>query len=446
MPVSLFFYYSLSSNPMKTIWLTFLAHIFCAFLLCSGLAQGQSVTINSISGTSFCDGDSISVTFTATGFWGHRNAFTLQLSDPNGSFSNNFQNLGSIVDTLPGTFTINTITLGNGGSHYRFRILAAIPYTISADNGSDIAIGTKAYVTLGSHIAVGSVGTPITFANWIGSDTVFWDFGSGATPATASSAGIVTIAFDPYIGKNDTSVSFPPQDVTYLTPGDKVITLTAVNPGGCSTTLTYKLHIYDCTNPTIPHDAIVVNSDTIVTGQDHNLTYWVNPGVSLYLSGGLDTIFAEPGSTISHADYCILYMKPGSVFKTEYDGTNSVIYGDGASINASSTDFILHCPALDFDYTNAPPNAAHPLDGVVNTSLPSVTISPNPTSGIISIQGAPPDDLNISVLNLLGETMVQLKNPQTPNFTLDLSKLAAGTYYIRFSSANSVATKKIIKN
>src|SRR5437763_2401741 len=123
---------------MKTKRFSFSASLVCALFFCSGLAHAQTVTINSVSGTSFCDGDSVSVTFTVTGFWGHRNAFTLQLSDPNGSFSNNFKNLGSIVDTLPGAFTIKTINSGNGGLHYRFRILAAIPYTISSDNGSDI--------------------------------------------------------------------------------------------------------------------------------------------------------------------------------------------------------------------------------------------------------------------------------------------------------------------
>ena len=196
--------------------------------------------------------------------------------------------------------------------------------------------------------------------NWIGSDTVFWDFGAGATPATASSNGIVTIAFDPIIGKNDTSVSFPPQNVTYSTPGDKTITLTVVNPGGCSTTLTSKLHIYDCSNPSIPHDAIVINSDTTANPL---MTYWANPGFTLHPAQG-DTIFAEPGSTISAANQCVIYMKPGSVLNSG-SGGNAVIFGDGVSIPARSkyyTDFTLHCPTLDFDYTNAPPNAAHPTE------------------------------------------------------------------------------------
>jgi len=38
------------------------------------------------------------------------------------------------------------------------------------------------------------------------------------------------------------------------------------------------------------------------------------------------------------------------------------------------------------------------------------------------------------------------KNATASDLTLDLSKLVSGTYYIRFATANSVVTKKIIKN
>ena len=427
---------------MKTIRLPFSAYIICALLFCSGLAQGQTIAINSVSGTSFCDDDSISVTFTAAGFWGHRNAFTLQLSDPTGSFSN-FQNIGSLLDTLPGTFTINTaIPFVASSPHYRFRILAAIPYMTSADNGSDIGIWTRPYAgstTLGP----GFTGTPITFTTGFGpadladlSYIANWDFGSGATPAKAT-----TPATRDYFD----GVQFS-QDVMYSTPGDKTVTFTIVSPGGCSGTGTYKLYIYDCSNPSIPHDAIIINSDTTIAA---NLkTYWINPGFTLTLNGPKqDTIFAEPGSTISGAYGCILYMKGGSVLiLTPYSGSNTVIFGNGASTNPGSSDFTLNCPTLDFDYTNAPPNAAHPIESVKSDlNSVSITLSPNPTTGMLSVQGLPSDNITLSVFNLLGEMVIVQKNPQAPDFTLDLSKLVPGTYYIRFSSANSVVTKMVVR-
>ena len=430
---------------MKNMRIPSAAFLICGLALTSGSVNAQSVSILPISRTSFCAGDSIAVSFTVTGFFGHRNAFTLQLSDPTGSFSN-FQNIGSLVDTLPGTFTINTTipVILSSSAQYRFRILAAIPYITSADNGSDIAITARPNVGFNVSIRAGSTGTPITFDAYTdpieSPGTAFWDFGSGATPATATTNAIVTT--DPYDHSISTSFS---QSVTYSTPGHKTVTLTVVNPAGCSSkSVTYeKLSIYDCSNPSIPHDAIVINSDTTLTGSGVN--YWINPGFKVLFQGDYDTIFAEPGSTLTNPFISILYLKPGSVYIAN-PGENNVIFGDGANINTSPEDFTLHCPSLDFDYTNAPPNAAHPADGVAATSVTPITISPNPTRGIISIQGAPSNDLNISVMNLLGETIMQLKNPHSPDFTLDLSKLVAGTYYIRFSSANSVVTRVIIKN
>jgi hypothetical protein len=72
-------------------------------------------------------------------------------------------------------------------------------------------------------------------------------------------------------------------------------------------------------------------------------------------------------------------------------------------------------------------------------------IYPNPTNDIIRIEGMLPDIKSIAVMNLLGETVMEQKNLHSPDFTLDLSKLVPGTYYIRFSSANSVVTKMVVR-
>ena len=175
--------------------------------------------------------------------------------------------------------------------------------------------------------------------------------------------------------------------------------------------------------------------------------------MNLYTTYGQDstfTIFAEPGSTISgNVANGRLYMKRGSIFTSNL-GSNSVIFGDGASIKAASngtTDFTLNCPSLDFDYSNAPPNPAHPSASVKdNLNSVSITLSPNPTQGILTVQGLPSDDITISVFNTLGETVMVQKNLPTPDITLDLSKLIPGIYYIRILSSNSVMTKKIIRN
>jgi hypothetical protein len=442
-----FFYVTIfieSAVTLRLISFIFMKHLssllFLVFAVSTGIVNGQSITIAPEPATHFCVEDPVAITFTVSGLWGHNNAFTLQLSDPKGGFVNGFQNIASIKDTLPGTFTINTVIPSTTTStHYRLRILGAIPYIQSSDNGSDISIGTRPYTLRFSRTEIaGIAGKTISFqvlADGANGDSMFWNFGADASPS--SFGGPVTD-------------HFVTGETIYQTPGDKTVTLSIISPGGCSTTITRIFHIYDCSSPRISHAAIVIDSNKSINKS--NASLWVNPGVHLNLNGNNDTVFAEAGSSIiSSGSSNVFYMKRGSELTPQFYNSNAAIYATGASVpTASSPDqfFAAECPTLDFDYTIAPPNKAFPVDGVVNTieAFKALTVSPNPTRGMISIQGAPSNDLNISVLNVLGEIVMQYKNPNTPDFTLDLSKLVAGTYYIRFSSANSVDTKKVIRN
>jgi hypothetical protein len=79
-------------------------------------------------------------------------------------------------------------------------------------------------------------------------------------------------------------------------------------------------------------------------------------------------------------------------------------------------------------------------------ALPDIKLFPNPTDGIINVQNVPSVMENIIVVNVLGETVMELKNLDSQDFTLDLSKLTPGTYYVRFISAKSVTTKMALRN
>jgi len=172
-------------------------------------------------------------------------------------------------------------------------------------------------------------------------------------------------------------------------------------------------------------------------------TYWVNPGVKFTSEATVwDTIFAEAGSTIQMVNGAgLCYMKPGSAL---YSNDSWVLYADGANV-IGNFKFSLKCPTLDFDYSSAPPNVAFPAAVKEDLNLATITLSPNPTHGLLQVQGLPTGHTSISVFNVLGESVIARKDVGVSACSMDLSKLAPGFYYMRFASSGSVLTKKIIK-
>jgi len=521
-----------------TLFLT----VFCAVWVLSEPSATRAqrpIQINSVSGTQFCAGDPISVTFTAYNTWEPTNVFILQLSNDSGTFDQGFQNIGTIQDTAPGTFTIvSTIPIGSnkyhelsirklnglkdstyysdtveevimqggGGTwdtiymkesirhtigvpaswydtvslpaHYRVRILGTNHYTESLDNGTDLVINPAAdlfyftskleIVTDSILVSATAVGinklfqvTSNTNTDAFTYDSLYWTFGDGASPSTAQT-------YSNYVDGNVI--------VTYSTSGLKTVTVTSVAPGGCSISDTTYVRVFDCSTPVIPSNAIVISHDTTLDAWDDSLgysyrnpydtsqiyhlnpasfhprTFWINPGVTVTTNPGwyanqghndFDTIFAESGANINCDEGALIYLKPGA---TVTNPSGLVIYSNGASILGSVNGPMLECDSLTFDYTAAPPNSIMHVNEAVATAVPSepITISPNPTNGIVMLQNIPLG-ANVSVMNVLGQT-VQTENAKgNSNLSFDLSNFTTGTYYIRIASGNSVTTKSIVK-
>ena len=435
-------------------------HLLVSFLLLAGLlllttpggVSAQSIAINSAAPTAFCNGiggaDSISVSFTATGSFGRKNAFTLQLSDGNGSFSGKFQNLGSIIDSTGGTKTIGARMQGLGFSaHYRVRIQAAVPYTLSADNGTDITIATQPSPIRMGFPSAGIIDAPLSFLcmdNGL-NDTIFWDFGADATPPTITRAAAIDWGVSTF-------------SASYSTGGMKTATFRVVSPGGCTFTQSASFFVFDCSVPSIPHYAKVIANDTSVfsphgirvdssghidSGHGQNgQVYWVNPGVTFTDRAQADTIFAESGATIIGGDAGFIYLLQGA---TASGSGNSVDrYAPGASVIQAG--IAVQCSSLHFDYTNAPPNKAVPFAAVQpDVAVLPILIAPNPTGGMLAVRNIPESIQRISVLNVLGAQVMEIAYPRSASVDLDLSKLAPGTYYVRLATGNSVITRKIVR-
>jgi hypothetical protein len=72
-------------------------------------------------------------------------------------------------------------------------------------------------------------------------------------------------------------------------------------------------------------------------------------------------------------------------------------------------------------------------------------IFPNPTTGSITIDNAAENIESISIVNLLGQEVHLTRNQHGTDVTLDLSKLPAGSYLIRYSVGGLLIQKKILK-
>ncbi len=74
-----------------------------------------------------------------------------------------------------------------------------------------------------------------------------------------------------------------------------------------------------------------------------------------------------------------------------------------------------------------------------NANCPDVNIYPNPTNGLLNIDGTGP--MHISVSNLLGQNL--LEKTSDGNSTLDLSNLESGMYLIRIQTESGVIVQKV---
>jgi hypothetical protein len=110
------------------------------------LTSPAFITLGTITGTSFCAGQQVSIPYTITGTFNAGNVFTAELSDNTGSFSSPIT-IGSNTSTTAGTITA---TLPSGlfqGSQYRIRMRSSNPATVTADNGTNLTINALPTIT-----------------------------------------------------------------------------------------------------------------------------------------------------------------------------------------------------------------------------------------------------------------------------------------------------------
>jgi PKD domain-containing protein len=388
----------------------------------SVVSRSQSITTSPLSITSICPGGTFDVSYTATGTFDEKNAFTVQLSDAAGSFTN-FLNIGSLVKTTTsGTITAKVPLTAAAGSGYRVRVIGSMPYTVGTDNGGDLSVGVVPSSSFSISKNLLMMGDAVEFKNTAVAGVLYaWDFGDGAIPPTANGPGPIL--------------------VTYTTPGSKTVSLTATAPSGCSSTRVQaagsynSINVYSCT-PAIPKEA-QVDSVTRNYGTGHGYI-WVQSGITFITNTGEFVVFAEPGSSVSlpGTGGMTVYLREGASYTGGATGSHVIIHDPGASLNALRHETVFECSSLTFDYKDAPPNRFRPVEAVGDEAVVAgVRVYPMPASNMLYVDCG--DGLKEVVLyNELGQDALRAAGGLTSKLQLNVSSLPPGTYYLRLSYAN----------
>ncbi len=259
-----------------------------------------------------------------------------------------------------------------------------------------------------------AVGLPISFQASSGESHIFWNFGSSASKILDS--------------------SHEANDIVFSTGGSKTILVTSF--AGCARIDTLLLDVLDCTTPVIPSWAVVIDTDQ--TSRISTGSLWVNPGVTLSLQFGTDTIYAETGSKIIGTSTSLVYLKRGA----------QILENNGLVIHDTSTSFSgdnLLCSGLTFNYSQAPPNVAFRNGVFAGAALSSIKVSPNPATGRVTISGLRKGISSMAIVNVLGASVMELRPEGRSSLPVELSSLPAGSYFVRIEAVNSVSTIRLVK-
>lgn len=402
------------------------------------------------SNASLCPDSNFYVTYKPGTTFNGGNSFTLQLSDENGDFTNAINlsfTLSATNDTLYSQIP-DPITPSN---NYKVRMLSSSPHAISLALNliiNDVPIAEITYsgatsFCLGQTLQLNALNKPGFTYQWKRNGTNI----SGATNTsyTVNQSGDYTVAVstvcetvvsDPvsitvhplptvtlsnfpvactngglyqfvegspsggtYSGNGVSNGYFDP---TAVTLGNQTITYTYTDGNGCTNSASKSIKVE---NP--PAVNLSIPAETCI--EDGAIT----------LNGGLPTGGTYFGNGVSGSTFDPTVAGLG--FHTiNYTYTNSSACSDTASLDIE----VISCPL-----------------GTASYKTSSVHLYPNPTSGIIMIEGLQQNKVeSISVLDITGRLLIQT----TFTNTINISSFDNGTYIILISTDNENIRQKIL--
>lgn len=316
---------------------------------------------------------------------------------------------------------------------------------------------------------------------------------SGNTPTLSASASAQTICAGTSIGLNATgadtytwsvgqqngsSISDSPMTsglMNYTVVGTNTIT-------GCEATAIVPVqvdpapNVFAVANPPV----VCAGSPVIMTAYGANSYAWSNssigqvvtvnpatPGTANYTvigtnAQGCTGTFVQAITVNALPNVVVGSSNPGAACKNDmltltatggvsyqwYSNTNSAIL-QGNPVNlqaASSTVFTVMATGANgcVGKTTLTQNIEE-CTGIAKVgALSGVSVYPNPTSGVLTVEFNSNVAKSVSVQDLTGR-VIMTANGTDSNITVDLSNLAAGVYYVKLQSEGSVSVVKVVK-
>ena len=116
---------------------------------------------------------------------------------------------------------------------------------------------------------------------------------------------------------------------------------------------------------------------------------------------------------------------------------DTLLFADLLDLNSGTYNFYVR---------SIPEMTKDTASSVVQTIQPGDTIAiyPNPAMGTVTVLSGGTSIFGISVLNVLGESVMDMQNLRESDITLDVSKLVSGTYFVRIATESGSVLRKVV--
>jgi len=269
---------------------------------------------------------------------------------------------------------------------------------------------------------------------------------SGGTPVTSN---VVTVNMIPFMGCycTSTATSVSDEEIFNVTVGTLNNTSTCTTTGGPGSVLKLYSNYTAVPPPTLSRTA--ANTFSVTIGTCGTTAY--TSAFKIFIDYNQNGSFEEAGETVYTSDTAkaLTYTKTGSFTVTTSAASGNTLMRI-VNKETTSANTIDSCGTYSFGETEDYLVNIPSLVGIEeNDMLNTISVYPNPTSGLFNISASNANftQLTISVLDIQGKEVYNTSdknNSNNYNKEINLDGLAKGIYYIKLNTGNAVKVQKVV--